>query len=208
MRNFCNCGRRRAGLATLALALVFAGGWIKSGIDRDVLCVPNGNLADQMALSGKIALSLSSDHMDGNQEVPGSQLEIAGLYCDMSVPPSKESKETENVPTLRMQTDVPGVTVDFGAVPGMSEADREKAQQKILHLDESATTPDLAPDAPTTSRWQSCGFYFNRTSTAEGHWLIALFIPHWAIVIPLALLSLALLIKPRAARPQLQALPA
>ena len=206
MGNFFKGWRRKTSLTTLFLALVFAGGWIKGGTDSNTLCVPNGTLTDELPIAGNICVGWSTDHIEGNQEVPGFQLEVTGLYGDFCLPPSREAVETEKVRTLEFKTDVPGATADFGFdVSGLSEAERSKLQRQVgtVHIDESAVT--AVPEGLTTWRWQRAGFYMNRTSIGQGHSATTIFIPYWSIVIPLTLLSAALFIKPRAAQPHLQA---
>jgi hypothetical protein len=206
MGDFLKGWRRKSGVVTLFLALVFTGGWVKSSTDKTVVCVPNGNLTDELPMSGRIGVEWSSDHIEGNQEVPGFQLGVTGLYGDFDIPASKESKESESEPTLKLQTDVPGVTGDFGVVSGMSDAERKKFQQQIIHWDESIA-PNPLPEGLTTSKWQRCGFYVNRMSMADGHWRSTVFIPYWSVVIPLTLLSAVLLIKPRSANLRLERIP-
>jgi hypothetical protein len=199
--------QRKVGVVTLFLALVFTGGWVKSGTDATVICVPNGNLTDELPMSGRIGVFCSSDHIEENREVPGFQLEVTGLCCDLSLPASKESKESEDEPTLKLQTDIPGVFADFGFGPGLSDEDRSKLQSQIVHVDMNNLAEPEAIEGLSTSRWQRCGFYVNRISIADGHWQTSVLIPYWSIVIPLALLSAVLLIKPRSAKLRLERIP-
>jgi hypothetical protein len=202
MREFFKGWRRKVGIATLFLALVFTGGWVKSATDRDVICVPNGNLTDQLPMSGRIGVCWSSDHIEGDREVPGFQLEVTGLYFDLTLP---EPKESANEHTLKLPTDLPGVTVDLGVVTGVSDEDRNNLQGQVVHVEE-LTAPE-AIEGLTTSKRQGCGFYVNRTSTKDGQWQTSVLIPYWSIVIPLTLLSAALLIKPRSAKLRLETIP-
>ncbi len=207
MRDFFKGWRRKVGVATFLLALVLTGGWVKGSTDTNTLCITNGKLTDELPVAGKIGVVLSDVHIEGNEEKPGFELEVTGLYGDFSVPPSRETPEPESEPTLKLKTDVPGVFVDFGFdTKGMSAEDRSKLQSQIIHIDENA--PVVAPEGLTTLRWQHAGFYLNRTSIADGHWETTVFIPYWSIVIPLTLLSAALFIKPRSQSPRLQTVPA
>jgi len=206
MRDFFKGWQRKAGVAPFLLALVFAGGWVKSSTDQEVLCVTNGNLTDKLPVAGKIGVSWSNHRIEGDREVEGSQFELTGFYHDLTIPP--EPKEPESEPTLKFQTDVPGVTADFGIVAsGLSDEERSTLQSQIIHIDENAPNV-VVPEGLTTLRWQHAGFYLNRTSIADGHWETTVFIPYWSIVIPLTLLATVLFLKPRAAKPRLQTIPA
>ena len=48
----------------------------------------------------------------------------------------------------------------------------------------------------TTSKSQAFGFYSNWTKSRDGGWNTSFVVPHWAIVMPLVLLSIVLLCKP------------
>jgi hypothetical protein len=188
MGHFLKGWRRKFGVVALFLALAFTGGWVKSSTDQTVVCVSNGDLTDNLPIAGKIGVCWSS----GNEELPGVQVEITGLYCDLTLP---EPKQSENEPTLKLPTDLPGVTVDLGVVTTVSDEDRSKLQGQVVHVDK-LNSPE-AIERLTTSRWQRGGFYVNRTSSGDGRWQTSVFIPHWSIVIPLTLLAAVLLIKPR-----------
>jgi hypothetical protein len=196
--------QRKVGVVTLLLALVFTGGWVKSGTDSTAICVPNGNLTDELPMSGRIGVCCSSDHIEENREVPGFQLEVTGLYFDLTLP---EPKQSENEPTLKLPTDVPGVSVDFGVVTNVSDEVRSKLQGQIVHVDMNKLAEPEAIEGLTTSKWQCYGFYVNRMSIADGHWQTSVLIPYWSIVIPLALSSAVLLIKPRSAKLRLERIP-
>ena len=205
MANFFKGWRRKAGLVTLAVALVFTGGWVKGSTDPSTLCVTNGGRTDELPVAGNIGVCWSNFRLEGDRQVEGSQIDLTGFYRDWSLPP--ESKEPESEPTLKFKTDVPGVTADFGiAASGLSDQERSQIQSQIIHIDENA--PVVVPEGLTTLRWQHAGFYLNRTSIADGHWTTTVFVPYWSIVIPLALLSAVLFIKPRAVKPQLPGIPA
>jgi hypothetical protein len=193
MRSFFKGRRRKVGVVTLLLALVFTGGWVK------------GSTTDELPVAGKIGLCWSNHRLEGDREVEGSQIELTGFYRDWSLPP--EPKEPESEPTVQFRTDVPGVFADFGIpVSGLSGKERAELERQVVHVDMNA--PNIVPEGLTTLRWQHAGFYVNRTSIADSHWETTVFIPYWSIVIPLTLLSAVLLIKPRAAKPRLQTVPA
>jgi hypothetical protein len=72
-------------------------------------------------------------------------------------------------------------------VTTVSDEDRSQLQGQVVHVDQ-LNSPE-AIERLTTSSWQRCGFYANRTSSGDGRSQISVFIPHWSIVIPLTLLA-------------------
>ena len=74
MSEFFKDWRRRSGLLTLIVALVFAGAWFKSSFDKTVICCPNGNNVDELSMRGKIGVFCYP-----------ANVEIMGLYRESLV---------------------------------------------------------------------------------------------------------------------------
>ena len=137
----------------MRLALVFTGAWVKGSTDPSTLCVTNGSRTDELPVAGKIGLCWSNHRLEGDREVEGSQIELTGFYRDWSLPP--EPKEPEREPTLKFQTDVPGVTADFGIVAsGLSDQERSQLESQIIHIDENFRLSS-SPKGLTTLRWRN-----------------------------------------------------
>ena len=206
MGHFFHGWRRKFGLTTLAMALLFMGGWLRSLSDTDIFTLPIGKLPLGVLISTNGSLGCTWADYSEDRSLPdwdvsagAIALSNCGFLFDFS-----ESKRRWCGP-IRLMGASFGTTTIVGIsstgsieVPLILETDDEleiadevvSADHQVLESDQQNSTADVV----LTNGSEFCGFAVGSVTPTDEKPFALWAIPYWALVIPLTLLSAFLLL--------------
>jgi hypothetical protein len=175
MHTFFHGWRRKAGVATLVMALAFTAGWVRSFYLVDVVKFQSGKRIEDSLRSGSDGLSLARCY----------ESDDAGFGF------------RQPIGSLRFATASRFESIPVSIAPLVAES-MESGGESIAPNAE--TTVDELPDEDIVIKWewawQWCGFSVGGFEIVDGELQVGVTTPYWGIVIPLTLLSAYLLLFP------------
>lgn len=193
--------RRICGLGMLAVALLATGAWLKSAADYGAFGGP-GKPYCILPLAGKVGLLKVQNPIEYPGHLPQIKWTIAGVYQDLTIT-SARAQVQPPPPDPAVSPVVAAGVFDKSTVPFSTDDSVENGLSQggapALLLTSSVQDLDIPFDPADQSEsivWLSnwCGFGVGRgTDTTMDDWWIL--IPHWAFVVPLWMVTAALLVQ-------------